>query len=264
MGESDVAKGVILAFVVIAGGCGRLAFDAIGVRDADLEPMADAPSLPPGAFAYWRFDEGNGTAAADATGHGRDLTLFNGVTWIAGVTGQAVEANGVDQYLASPMLDLTGTQAVTVSLWVKRTYSNGPRHTLFELSPDFNGVPTGFGLFPDDTSPSFCTNGQIAVAVNGNVGTTAHCYTQPSSGAWHHLVAIYNKANAAEGETALYIDGAPVTPAGAPMLSDNTNNFGLHQLFVFSRGGDLEFNAGEIDELLIYDRALTPAEIAQL
>jgi hypothetical protein len=266
MGESDVAKRGVIAFVAIStGGCGRLEFDASSGRDAAADAAADvAPNLPAGAFAYWRFDDGSGTTAVDATGHGHDLTLFNGVTWTAGVTGSAVQVNGVDQYLASPALDLTGTQAVTVSLWVNRNYSNGPRHTLVELSPNFNSTTDGFGLFPDDTSSSFCTNGQIAVAVNGDVGSTANCFVQPSSGVWHHLVAIYNKANAAALETQLYIDGALLAPAGAPALSDNTNRFGLQPLFVFSRDGTAEFNAGELDELLIYDRELMPAEIAEL
>lgn len=35
----------------------------------------------PGLMAYWKFDEGNGTTAADSSGNGNTGTLVNGVTW---------------------------------------------------------------------------------------------------------------------------------------------------------------------------------------
>jgi hypothetical protein len=190
------------------------------------------------------------------------MMLVNGPAWDTGKIGRAVASDGVNDYMTVPMIDLSGTSAVTVALWVNRTYSAGPAHTLIELSTDFNSTNAGFGLFPDDTSA--CGTGQIMLGVDGDAGYSINCFTQPSSGVWHHLVAIYDKSQPGTQETALYIDGSLQTVTLSPFTNDNTNNFGALPLYVFSRGGTLEFNVNVIDEIVIYARALTPAEVAQL
>jgi hypothetical protein len=167
----------------------------------------------------------------------------------------------VGDYLVAPALDLRSTSAITVAAWVRRTYTAGPVHTLFELSANFNNVTTGFGFFPDDVTG--CA-GHISLAVRGNANYSVHCYLQPTSGVWHHLVASYDRSKPGSQETALYVDGVLQTPASAPFVSDNTDTFGLEPLYVFSRGGISEFNAGDIDELVLFARALTPTEIAEL
>src|SRR5439155_4498229 len=129
---------------------------------------------------------------------------------------------GTTDYLDIPMFNLSATRSVTVSLWVKRQYSNGPRHTLFELTTNFNSFATGFGLFPDNNTT--CVGGKILVGLLGDVGNNYGCFTQPSSGVWHHLVVIYDKPSAG-AEVFLYVDGALQTPVSTPAQSNNTNAF---------------------------------------
>jgi len=43
-----------------------------------------------GLVAYWNFDEGSGTTAADSSGNGNHGILVNGPKWAAGITGKAV------------------------------------------------------------------------------------------------------------------------------------------------------------------------------
>jgi hypothetical protein len=251
-------------------GCGRVGFDSRSNPDAASEPDAasqpDAAildaALPNDLVAYWKFDELSGTSAIDATGHGHTLTLMNGASWTAGKFGGAVASDGVDDYLVTPLVDLSATSAVTLSLWANRTYTNGPNHTLAELSSNINSFQDGFGLFPDDLV-SGCA-GLIFIFVRGNVGNAGTCYTQPTSGTWHHLVVVYDKSKPAAEETALFIDGIRQTPVTANGVSDNTNNFGALPFYLFARGGIEEFNPGVLDEVKIFERALTPAEIIQL
>lgn len=266
-------NGRVVALLALSG-CGRLAFEPVTTGDGTVDgagdgtpgprdaPFADAPAIYSTAKAYWRFEEGIGIESEDVTGGGHPMQLANGVGWTRGVSGGAVSSTGSSEFMASTLINFTLTQGVTVSAWVRRTYSVGPRHTLFELSADFNSVDTGFGFFPDDTS--LCATGLVMLGTHGAAGYSANCYTQPSSGVWHHIVAVYDKSLAGNAETALYIDGVLQTPVASPFTADNTELFGDHLLYVFSRGGVEEYNAGEVDELAIFARALTPAEIAQL
>src|SRR5664279_908299 len=130
----------------------------------------------------WTFDDGSGTKAVDSSGNGNTATLVNGINWVTGKVSGAVSANGVNQFVSIPPIDLSGTNAVTVALWSNRTYSTGGGHVLFEATTNFNNSTTGFVFLPDDDT---CLG--ISAALRGDVGYTSNCYSQPSSGVWHHL-----------------------------------------------------------------------------
>ena len=157
-----------------------------------------------------------------------------------------------------PAIDLSGTQAVTVTLWVNRTYSTAGAHVLFEATSNYTTSTTGFGFFPDDIT----CNG-IQAAVRGNVGYSANCYSQPSSGVWHHLAVVFKKQTAGD-EVKFYVDGLLQTANRSLYASTNTNNFGNNRFYLFSRAGMTDFNSGMIDDLRIYDSALTAQQIQQI
>ena len=104
----------------------------------------------------------------------------------------------------------------------------------------------------------------LQAAVHGNVGYSTNCYAQPSSGVWHHLAIIYDKTQAGNAQTALYIDGVLQTPTSNLDTTQNTNSFGNNPIYLFSRAGSQFLNAGKMDDLRIYNRALSATEIQQL
>jgi len=216
-----------------------------------------------GLVGWWRFLDGTGTTALDSSGNGYNATLLNGVNWVAGQTGDAVSANGVNQYVAIPAVNLKITKAVTWTAWVNHTYSNSVVHTLFENSADFNTTATGFGFFPDDGQDCPAT-APMMTGVHGNVGFTLNCYAQPTSGAWHHLAAVYDKSQPAAGVISLYFDGVLQTPKQILSAARNTNAFGANPLYLFSRGGTQLFAAAEVDDLRVYSVALTASQIQQI
>ena len=218
-----------------------------------------APTQAQTLAGYWAFNEGSGTTAADTSGSGNTATLVNGVSWVAGAIGDAVSANGTNQYVTVPAVNLASTNAVTLTAWVNRTYSTSGGHVLFEDSTNYNGSTTGFGVFPDDNS---C--GGLQAAVHGDVGYVANCYNQPSSGVWHHLAFVFDKSKAGAAEVSFYIDGVLQTATRSLLTSTNTNNFGNNPVFVFSRGGTGEYATGTVDELRIYNSALTGPQIQQV
>ena len=51
---------------------------------------------------WWKFDDGSGTTAVDSSGNSHTATLVNGISWVTGKIGDAVSANGVNQYVSIP------------------------------------------------------------------------------------------------------------------------------------------------------------------
>lgn len=211
---------------------------------------------------WWRFDDGTGAAGADISGNGDPATLVNGIVWTTGQIGQAISANGSSQYAQIPAVNLSTTRAITWMAWINRSWDSGTE-TLLENSANFNSSATGFGFFPDDSGDCGLA-GTLMTGVHGDVGYTLNCYRQPSSGVWHHIAAVYDKSQAGPNVISLYIDGVLQSPAVQPYTATNTNFFGSNVSYVFSRGGASQFTSGEIDDLRIYNQALTAAQIGQI
>jgi uncharacterized protein YjdB len=222
---------------------------------SDANPVhAQAPA------GYWTFDDGSGSQAVDSSGNGRTATLVNGISWISGEIGGAVSADAANhQYVSIPPIDLSGTHAVTVSLWTNRNYSTSGGHALFEATTDYTNSTSGFGLFPDDAT---CHG--IQAALRGDIGLTANCYSPPSSGVWHHLAVVFDKSQTGGNQVLFYVDGVLQSATWSVYASTNTNNFGNDPLYLFSRAGTDEFDSGAIDDLRIYNTALTAAQIQQI
>ena len=218
------------------------------------------PAQAQSPVGYWAFDDGSGTKAADSSGNGHTATLVNGITWVAGKVGDAVSANAASkQYVSIPAIDLSGTQAVTVALWTNRSYSTSGGHVLFEDSINYSNSTTGFAVFPDDNT----CNG-IRAALRGNLGNVGNCYSQPSSGVWHHLAVVFDKSQTGGDEVKFYVDGVLQAVNRSLNASTNTNNFGNNPIYLYSRAGSTQFSSGNIDDLRIYNSALKAEQIQEL
>ncbi len=102
--------------------------------------------------------------------------------------------------------------------------------------------------------------GSDAVAYAGGVGEGADDAPNVNDGNWHHFVAV-SDATAANFGTALYIDGMMYgVNATAPVLADGDKN-----LFIGENPESLNRQwVGSIDDIAIWNRVLTPAEVAAL
>ncbi len=66
--------------------------------------------------AWWKFDDGSGTAAADSSGNGYTGTI-NNATWTTGIYGDALQFNGTDSSVTASSI-LRGTENFTLGAWV--------------------------------------------------------------------------------------------------------------------------------------------------
>jgi hypothetical protein len=185
------------------------------------------------------------------------------MSWGKGQTDGAVSANGVNQYLATPPIDLSSTQAFTMAAWINRTWSSSGPSMLSEISSNYNSVSNGFFLIADDATDCGIPSAIVA-GLHGDKGYALNCYAAPTSSGWHHLVVLCDKSQTGNNEISLYIDDVLQTPVSRPYTVANSNTFGKQPLYFFSRAGSQYFTAGTVSDLRVYNRALSLAEITQI
>jgi hypothetical protein len=216
---------------------------------------------PPAGLVSWWPGEGNANDIWD----GNPGTLLNGATFTAGKVGQAFSFDGVDDQVQIPDATNLAPAQLTVGFWMRSNVdlnSNTPASVYLipvgKLNSgidvyrnvegyDFNYYPKSgffaFGISRSDGFRAYASKGEITF----------------SAGAWHHIAGTYDQSN-----IKLYIDGvlAGTTPASfqidyhsAPLLIGG----GVKHLLFSSV--DQYFN-GSIDEVEIYNRALSAEEIA--
>jgi glucose/arabinose dehydrogenase len=220
---------------------------------ATFRSTAPPPPPPPAGtpLASWAFDEGSGSTAADGTGNGFDGTLTYGPTWASVVNcrrGSCIQLDGSNDYvkvLDAAALRLTGD--VTVSAWIKPT-SLGAKHSIvskryeFELGPTETGSPYALG-WSHKTPSGKVETGQLVGSVAANQ--------------WQHVVLV---RNAATKQMRGYKNGVPgLTTGYLTGPGDNSYHLNIGR----NPAGSQEFE-GLIDEVQVYDRALTEAEVSAL
>ncbi len=209
-----------------------------------LPAGVQAEEADDGLVAEWHFDEGSGSVLADSSGNGND-GVIHGATWVEGTYGTALSFDGVDDYVEVPYsssLDITG--AITAEVWVQVLNSQYSNNHPFMLSHQTASI-IGYGLQFEER-----TYTQKVQFVVGNGGSWQ--ITPFSSGlsfnSWHNIVGTAIDG----GNMKLYVDGVLNTKATFSGDIGGANG----QL----RLGGNRFK-GIIDEIRIYNRALTADEI---
>lgn len=194
-------------------------------------------SLNLGILAHLKFDESSGTLASDSSGNNWNATLINGPIFAAGRFGNSLSFDGSNDYGSIGDLDLP--QAFSISLWIKQPSS----------------LPSWGSVFMKRFTYGFEVNGSTAYFSIGNGSNWSREITTPITlNQWQHLVGVYNN-----GQVSIYRDGAQVGVTQSGTLT-NSNV----PLLIGSWTGSDQFFAGQIDDVRVYNRALSSAEIIQL
>ena len=194
-------------------------------------------NLQSGLVGYWPFC-GN---ANDESGNGNNGTV-NGATLTTDRFGSANSAysfDGVNDYIQTSNLSFANGGDFSISIWVNlaEAYSNGfPQHYLLAN----NAVGGGAYLNTDaDLSQFGCSDLNTTISLNN----------------WHHLVAIKSGIN-----YNLYIDNIFV----GVNTNCNINFINGFPIYFGNSSVNTEFTHGKLDDISIYNRALTAVEIQQL
>ena len=193
----------------------------------------------PAPVARYTFDEGSGNVARNAIGDGKDGAI-NGATHVKAGKGCALSFDGNDDYVTvtdSSTVNLAGDN-LSVECWFK---VGDPEATWRGLCGNYHSGTAGYMLVYTGSVAFY--NGLGAAAASGS--------TSVSDGKWHHAVGVLDK-----GTMRLYVDGAKEPRvASEQMVKPSTYPFEI------GRYGFGKSFAGEIDDVTVYDKALSAGEI---
>lgn len=202
-----------------------------------------------GPVFHWPLDESSGTVATAWSGS--DGTLAGGTAWAPteGHHQGCARFDGVDdRILLGPCDITTGVGGLTLSLWAKADFVTGMDRTLIAKA-------TGPNTADHVWSIAFVSGSGLRFRLRG--GGNTYAVTIPSSslfgGQWYHIVGVYDGA-----EMRLYVNGSLMGSAPASGLI-GVSPQAPSSIGALSTG--LQPFSGWIDDVRIYDRALSDAEI---
>ncbi|MCK4291633.1 MAG: LamG domain-containing protein [Planctomycetes bacterium] len=214
--------------------------------------IATADPGAAGLVARYPLDEGSGTVAGDVSGQGHIGTITGSVEWVDGMSGygKALEfpGDGGDYVDLGTWNPSETTGRLTAAIWIKWA----------GLTGNWQGV-----LAKRDDWSSTDTMWQVELNIDtGAIGFSRYDNYPwfgeniPPIGEWQHVAVTFDGTT-----SAMYIDGKSVGTSTDFSFGPKTD---AHVVFGAVEGdGDNPFN-GTIDEVYIYSRALSAAEVAYL
>ncbi|MFZ3077795.1 MAG: DUF2341 domain-containing protein, partial [Candidatus Aenigmatarchaeota archaeon] len=213
-----------------------------------------------GLVGSWHFNDGSGNRTADSSGFGNDGTMYGNMNttldanlssgWVsAGKFGNALVFDGVNDYVNisnSTSLSTSNPVGYSAILWVKQVSATGSGGQTYLSKSWTNGFT--FRSTVGASSPE--------LLINEGSGCTITSTSSFSLNTWHQVGFTYSSS----GTVIIFLDGLPdknTTTCGtmsdggtALSIGDDSHNPGRY------------FN-GTIDEVRIYNRSLSAAEIAE-
>jgi len=205
---------------------------------------------------YWPFDDAGADAAKDYSGEGNDGTLkpsypANCPSQVGSknmVLDKALSFDGVDDYVdAGNAASLNQNLLFSVSFFMKIAVDN--KYVMGKITETSAGK--GWSIYNSGMA--------FLIQQNGTNYKLLAFGTSIIDGFWHHMVYVSNN-----GILTAFMDGKPLsgTPAGAGTVTDITNTDSF--LIGINSNKTALYFSGPIDEVRIYNRALSASEIKQL
>ncbi len=250
-----------------------------------LQSLGWKPPPPPQIVAYWKFDEGQGTTANDSAGENNGTV--NGAEWTSGKFNNALSFDGVDDYVEvpdDPSLRFMQSSSFTISAWVMpvletensyiickmrsggrrsdadvgrlltssrktsrvRTSTPPGRTRIFGYLAGWNSVVSGF-YFGAESS----WKGYVLAQTGRNSALV---------GSWYHVVGVYD-----DKDVRIYLNGELRGRRTFDLDTGSTTPDKNLVIGAMSYESTMKaFFGGKIDEVRIYDGALSDAEIWSL
>gem|GEM_PF-1967585 len=209
-----------------------------------------------GMVGYWKFDETSGSTALDVSGHNNHLT-YNGsptvstaVPTTSFTNARSLSYDGSD-YLSQTTLSSQPTSNLSICVWIN-TNSASTAQYIASLNRSVSNFEDEFVLQLSGSKLSFWDFTSLDYGFHEDEESSGVL----SSDTWHHVCFTKN------GTAGIYyIDGAQ---SGTKTAGANVS-YGASDFYIGRdiRDADKQFD-GEIDELRLYNRTLTSAEIAEL
>jgi hypothetical protein len=202
------------------------------------------PPASSGLVGAWGFNEASGSTAADASGNGNAGTIANATHTTTGKFGGALSFNGTNASVTIPdsaSLDLTS--GMTLEAWVDPTaVGSAWRSVILKEQP----ADLIYALYAGNAKQKAATD--VFTTADKQLSGT----TNTPLNTWTHLAATYDGAT-----LRLYVNGVQkASKAVTGAIKTSTGNLRIGGNSIWG-----EWFAGQIDEVRVYDKALTAAQI---
>ena len=234
----------VFVCMLLIGTCFVVTFDtiAVGAEDSNL-------------VAYWKFDEGLGTIAADSSGNLNITTLGNNPVWVDGKSGKALSFDGAGNCIFKAMNTSIMTQTpLTLSAWIKPNLrTDGTDFPSNVISNDYPG-DSGFGFGVNVWSGG----SKMELEIPGPGWWRVVPGINFSAGIWYYVSVVYTNVNVKS-----YVNGQLVDDFSYEKVM-NLSEHNYVWIGIHNQDYNYEtrrFFSGTIDEVRIYTKALTQQEI---
>ena len=209
-----------------------------------------------GLVGHWAFDEGSGPIAADASGAAHSGVL-NGATWTnAGKVGNAIQFDGNNDFADTGNWDINSGK-LTIAAWINADSFVGSYRDGRIVSKAVGAQTQDHNWMLSTIAQGSDTRLRFRLKTDGNTDTLIAGSGDLLPGQWYHVAAVYDGAM-----MRLFVDGTEVgsMPKSGPISDSATapvwiGNNPVSQSQPFD---------GRIDDVRIYDTALTVLEILTL
>jgi len=201
-----------------------------------------------GLVSHWEFEDNYLDSVSSNNGQG-----INGPFFVQGKFGKAIQLDGIDDYINLPVSDNLGLiNQITLSAWIK-TSSSTYQGIIKRGESSSSAITSEYML-------STNSDGEVSLGCgSGNsTFTYAHSNMMVNDGTWHHIAAIVDDEN---NEIKIYIDGGFDDSGNIhfDIIYKNSN-----YQFIGTQAGTYRSFDGLIDDVRIYNRALSSSEINEL
>ncbi len=226
-------------------GCGVALLCVLAFAFGAVPAMAETEVLP-GVIANWNLDAGDGKVAPDASGKGHTLTL-NGAVWAEGRFGKGLTFAD-KAYATVPGWKEPGlAEQFSVAAWVKFSKLGQGRQKIVYCGENQQrcvNFSMGKNEYADKIEFRFTTGGEIRQITSATILKV---------NTWYHVAVTYNGSH-----MCIYINGKEDSSGKAAGKADGDVPLSLGTI------GGSDYFQGSMDEVQIYGRALSAAEVAQM
>lgn len=205
---------------------------------------------PPSLLAWWKLNDGTGTSASDSTGNGHTATWTTGLTWQPGKVGsKSLGCDGVNATTVTGGLPTTAPYSYV--FWIQGT-TTPPTSGNNQIVVHNGDTSDSFGFAWGSPTTGF---DQAAYTQDASGNYIAVRLTTPlQAGQWYHVGVTFDNTT-----LRIYLNGVQQSTAAVTTMKGATGDF--H--FCGTPAGTSTYFAGQLDEVKVWNYALTAAQVLQ-
>lgn len=214
-----------------------------------------AGSVSADMIAHWTFDEGSGQTAYDSAGSNNG-TIY-GATWTAGRIGGALSFNGTNSYVDvpdAPSLRFNQYDSYSIAYWAKPQYTTGVGIVVSKMTKNTWGA-FGYDAQYSPLAQKFDFYAE-STGLHWQLADTGNYSITPDN--WYFIAGVYDNKT-----MEIYLNGVLMNTVTFDY--DTGNTVPDNDLTIGMRAyTDNSYYKGLIDDLRIYNNALSGSEIQQI